>query len=52
LHQHGSCRADIRVHRLWRLIAEAYGQAYQLRRFEIVGIPDAIASPRFKNNLA
>lgn len=32
---------------LWRLIAEAYGTSYQLRRFEIVGIPDFIAGHRF-----
>jgi uncharacterized protein (TIGR03435 family) len=32
---------------LWRLIAEAYGTTYQLRRFEIVGIPDSIAGERF-----
>jgi len=32
---------------LWRLVAEAYGKTYQLRRFEIAGIPDSIAGERF-----
>jgi len=32
---------------LWRLVAEAYGKTYQLRRFEIAGIPDSIAGDRF-----
>ncbi len=32
---------------LWRLIAEAYQQAYQLRRFEIVGIPQAMENERY-----
>src|SRR5205814_962167 len=32
---------------LWRLIAEAYRSSYQLRRFEIVDIPDWIDGERF-----
>jgi uncharacterized protein (TIGR03435 family) len=32
---------------LWRLIAEAYRTTYQLRRFEIIGVPDEIAGDRF-----
>ncbi len=32
---------------LWRLIAEAYRASYQLRRFEIVDIPNGIDSERF-----
>jgi uncharacterized protein (TIGR03435 family) len=32
---------------LWRLIAEAYRTTYQLRRFEIVGIPRALDGERF-----
>ena len=32
---------------LWRLIAEAYRSTYQLRRFEIEGIPASIANDRF-----
>jgi uncharacterized protein (TIGR03435 family) len=32
---------------LWRLIAEAYRTAYQLRRFEILGLPDSLASDRY-----
>jgi uncharacterized protein (TIGR03435 family) len=32
---------------LWRLVAEAYRTTYQLRRFEIVGIPRAMDGLRF-----
>src|SRR5688572_32913083 len=32
---------------LWRLIAEAYRSTYQLRRFEIEGIPPAMDTDRF-----
>ena len=32
---------------LWRLIAEAYRSTYQLRRFEIEGIPPAMDNDRF-----
>ena len=32
---------------LWRLIAEAYRSTYQLRRFEIEGVPAAMENPRF-----
>ena len=32
---------------LWRLIAEAYRSTYQLRRFEIEGIPPAMDNARF-----
>ena len=32
---------------LWRLIAEAYRSNYQLRRFEIEGIPPAMENDRF-----
>ena len=32
---------------LWRLIAEAYRSNYQLRRFEIEGIPSSMDSDRF-----
>jgi uncharacterized protein (TIGR03435 family) len=32
---------------LWRLIAEAYRSNYQLRRFEIEGIPRLMDSDRF-----
>jgi uncharacterized protein (TIGR03435 family) len=32
---------------LWRLIAEAYRSTYQLRRFEVEGIPRAMENTRF-----
>jgi uncharacterized protein (TIGR03435 family) len=32
---------------LWRLVAEAYRTTYQLRRFEILGLPEWINSERF-----
>jgi uncharacterized protein (TIGR03435 family) len=35
---------------LWRLIAEAYRSNYQLRRFEIEGVPRSMDSDRFDVN--